>query len=160
MEKVEYITKKGLEILKQKIKKLENIERQKISIQIAEARDKGDLSENAEYDAIKEVQQLLEINIAKLKKKLFNSRVIDGKKIDKNRVSILSTVKIQNIKNKKEQIYTLVPEGEANLKYGKISINTPISIGLLGKKIGEISYIKLPNNMILSYKILEIIFNE
>ncbi|WP_185877804.1 transcription elongation factor GreA [Blattabacterium cuenoti] len=160
MEKFEYITKKGLKKLQKEIERLENIERPKISLQIAEARDKGDLSENAEYDAIKEAQSMLEINIAKLKKKLYNTRIIDGEKINKTRVSILSTVKVKNISCEKEQIYTLVPEGEADLKSGKISINTPISIGLLGKQVGQIAQIELPNKMTIYYKILEITFNE
>ncbi|WP_341654071.1 transcription elongation factor GreA [Blattabacterium cuenoti] len=161
MEKFEYITKEGLEKLQKEIERLENIERPKISMQIAEARDKGDLSENAEYDAIKEAQGFLEMNIAKLKKKLSNSRIIDGSKINRTRgVSILSTVRVRNLTYGGEQIYTLVPEGEADLKSGKISINTPISTGLLGKQVGEIAHIKLPNKMILNYEILEIAFNE
>ncbi|WP_185873755.1 transcription elongation factor GreA [Blattabacterium cuenoti] len=157
MTKFEYLTKEGLKKLQKKIEKLENIERPKMSMQIAEARDKGDISENAEYDAIKEAQGFLEMNIAKLKRKLYNARIIDESKINKDRVSILSTVKVKNLTYGGEQRYTLVPEGEADLKLGKISINTPISIGLLGKKIGDIAHIKLPNNMILNYKILEII---
>ncbi|WP_185852052.1 transcription elongation factor GreA [Blattabacterium cuenoti] len=160
MEKFEYITKKGLEKLQKEIERLENIERPKISMQIAEARDKGDLSENAEYDAIKEAQGFLEMNIAKLKKKLSNARIIDGSQINRTRVSILSTVRVKNLTYGGEQIYTLVPEGEADLKYGKISINTPISTGLLGKQVGQIAHIKLPNKMILDYEILEIAFSE
>ncbi|AEU09190.1 transcription elongation factor GreA [Blattabacterium sp. (Cryptocercus punctulatus) str. Cpu] len=160
MEKFEYITKKGLKKLQQKIERLENIERPKISMQIAEARDKGDISENAEYDAIKEAQGFLEMNIAKFKKKLSNARIIDESKINRTRVSILSTVKVKNLTYGGEQIYTLVPEGEADLKLGKISINTPISTGILGKKVGEIAHINLPNKMILDYEILEIGFNE
>ncbi|WP_185868426.1 transcription elongation factor GreA [Blattabacterium cuenoti] len=160
MKKFEYITEKGLKKLQKEIERLENIERPKISMQIAEARDKGDLSENAEYDAIKEAQGLLEMNIAKLKKKLQIARVIDETKIKKNRVSILSTVRIKNLTYGGEQIYTLVPEGEADLQSGKISINTPISSGLLGKQVGETARIKLPNNMVLDYEILEIAFNE
>lgn len=161
MEKFEYITEKGLDKLQKEIERLENIERPKISIQIAEARDKGDLSENAEYDAIKEAQTLLEINIAKLKKTLYNARIIDKNKIvNKTRVSILSTVRVKNLTYGGEQIYTLVPDGETDLKYGKISINTPVSLGLLGKKVGEIAHIKLPNKKTLDYKILEILFNE
>ncbi|AWU45247.1 transcription elongation factor GreA [Blattabacterium punctulatus] len=160
MEKFEYITKKGLKKLQQKIERLENIERPKISMQIAEARDKGDISENAEYDAIKEAQGFLEMNIAKFKKKLSNARIIDESQINRTRVSILSTVKVKNLTSGGEQIYTLVPEGEADLKLGKISINTPISTGILGKKVGEIAHINLPNKMILDYEILEIGFNE
>lgn len=159
-EKFEYITKEGLKKLQKKIEKLENIERPKISMQIAEARDKGDLSENAEYDAIKEAQGFLEMNIAKLKKKLSNARIIDGSQINRTRVSILSTVRVKNLTYGGEQIYTLVPEGEADLKSGKISINTPISTGLLGKQVGQIAHIKLPNKMILDYEILEIAFSE
>ncbi len=160
IKKFEYITKEGLKKLKEKIEKLENIERSQISLQIAEARDKGDLSENAEYDAIKEKQILLEMNIAKLKEKLSNARIIDEKKINKTRVSILSTIRLRNLTNGIEQKYTLVPEDEADLKSGKISINTPISLGLLGKQVGDIAHIKLPNNMSLSYEILKIEFNE
>ncbi|WP_185882335.1 transcription elongation factor GreA [Blattabacterium cuenoti] len=160
MKQFEYITKKGLKKLQKEIERLENIERPKISMQIAEARDKGDISENAEYDAIKEAQSFLEMNIAKLKKKLSNARIIDESKINKTRVSILSTVIVKNLTYGGEQIYTLVPEGETDLKSGKISINTPISSGLLGKQVGQIAHIKLPNNMILDYKILKIEFSE
>ncbi|AER40768.1 MAG: transcription elongation factor GreA [Flavobacteriales bacterium] len=160
MDKFEYITKEGLKKLQQEIERLENIERPKISMQIAEARDKGDISENAEYDAIKEAQGFLEMNIAKLKKKLSNARIIDGSQINRTRVSILSTVRVKNLTYGGEQIYTLVPEGETDLKSGKISINTPISTGLLGKKVGQIAHIKLPNQMILDYEILEIAFSE
>ncbi|WP_185855428.1 transcription elongation factor GreA [Blattabacterium cuenoti] len=160
MKKFEYITKEGLKKLKKEIERLENVERHKISLQIAEARDKGDLSENAEYDAIKEAQGFLEMNISKLKKKLSNARIIDGSKINRTRVSILSTVKVKNLTYGGEQIYTLVPEGEADLKLGKISINTPISIGLLGKQVGQITRINLPNKMKIDYEILEIYFSE
>ncbi|WP_185852679.1 transcription elongation factor GreA [Blattabacterium cuenoti] len=159
-EKFEYITKEGLKKLQQEIERLENIERPKISMQIAEARDKGDISENAEYDAIKEAQGFLEMNIAKLKKKLSNARIIDGSQINRTRVSILSTVRVKNLTYGGEQIYTLVPEGEADLKSGKISIKTPISTGLLGKQVGQIAHIQLPNKMILDYEILEIAFSE
>ncbi|WP_185877130.1 transcription elongation factor GreA [Blattabacterium cuenoti] len=161
MGKFEYITKKGLEKLQKEIERLENIERPKISMQIAEARDKGDISENSEYDAIKEAQGFLEMNISKLKKKLSNSRIIDGSQIiNKTRVSILSTVRVKNLTHGGEQIYTLVPEGEADLKSGKISINTPISTGLLGKQVGQIAHVTLPNKMTLDYEILEIAFSE
>ncbi|WP_185882842.1 transcription elongation factor GreA [Blattabacterium cuenoti] len=160
MEKFEYITKKGLKKLQKEIERLERVERPKISMQISEARDQGDLSENAEYNAIKEAQGLLEMNITKLKKKLINSRIIDGVIIDKTRVSILSTVKVKNLTYGGEQVYTLVPEGETDLNIGKISIHAPISIGLIGKQVGQIAIIRLPNNVILHYKILEILFNE
>lgn len=159
MTKPEYITEQGLNKLCKEIEHLENVERRNISIQIAEARDKGDLSENAEYDAAKEAQVFLEMKISKMKKKLSNSRIIDISKLDRTKVSILSTVKLKNIINNIEQIYTLVPEGEADLKSGKISINTPIAIGLLGKNIGEIAKIYLPNNKVINFKILDIKFN-
>lgn len=158
MTKLEYMTQNGLEKLHNEIEKLESIERRKISIQIAEARDKGDLSENAEYEAAKEAQAFLEIKIAKMKERLSNARIIDSSQLDKSKVAILSTVKVENIKYEKQHIYTLVPEGETDIKYGKISINTPISIGLLGKHVGDIADIKLPNGSILKFKILEINF--
>lgn len=151
-----YLTKEGLNKLRKKLEHLENIERRRISSQIAEARDKGDLSENAEYNAAKEAQFFLEIHIRKLKEKLSTVRIIDSSKLSNSKVFILSTVKIKNIKYGSEHIYTLVPEEESNLKIGKISINTPISLGLLGKKVGEIAHIKLPNNTIIDYEILEI----
>ncbi|WGH26923.1 MAG: transcription elongation factor GreA [Candidatus Bostrichicola ureolyticus] len=151
-----YLTKEGLNKLRKKLEHLENIERIRISSQIAEARDKGDLSENAEYHAAKEAQFFLEIHIRKLKEKLSTVRIIDSSKLSNSKVFILSTVKIKNIKYGSEHIYTLVPEEESNLKIGKISINTPISLGLLGKKVGEIAHIKLPNNTIIDYEILEI----
>ncbi|WGH27919.1 MAG: transcription elongation factor GreA [Candidatus Bostrichicola ureolyticus] len=151
-----YLTKEGLNKLRKKLEHLENIERRRISSQIAEARDKGDLSENAEYHAAKEAQFFLEIHIRKLKEKLSTVRIIDSSKLSNSKVFILSTVKIKNIKYGSEHIYTLVPEEESNLQIGKISINTPISLGLLGKKVGEIAHIKLPNNTIIDYEILEI----
>lgn len=158
MTKPEYITQQGLTKLRKEIERLENVERRKISLQIAEARDKGDLSENAEYDAAKEAQVFLEMKISKMKKKLSNSRVIDISQLDHSKVAILSTVRVKNITNGGENIYTLVPEGEANLKEGKISINTPISIGLLGKHVGEQARIFLPNKKIIDFEILEIKF--
>ncbi|WGH27432.1 MAG: transcription elongation factor GreA [Candidatus Bostrichicola ureolyticus] len=151
-----YLTKEGLNKLCKELEHLENIERRRISSQIAEAREKGDLSENAEYNAAKEAQFILELHIKKLKQKLSNVRIIDSSKLKKDKVFILSTVKIKNIKHGSEHIYTLVPEYEADIKFGKISINTPISLGLLGKKVGEIAHIKLPNNTIIDYEILEI----
>lgn len=154
-----YLTEDGFNKLRKELEHLENIERIRISSQIAEAREKGDLSENAEYNAAKEAQFILELHIRKLKQKLSTVRIIDSSKLkekDNSKVFILSTVKIKNIKYGSEHIYTLVPEYESDIKFGKISINTPISIGLLGKKVGEIAHIKLPNNTIIDYEILEI----
>lgn len=159
MTKPEYITEEGLKRLREEIEQLEVVERLKISRQIAEARDKGDLSENAEYDAAKEAQSFLEIRIAKMKEKLTNARVIDSSQLDHSRVSILSTVRVKNLTHGGEQLYTLVPEGETDLKAGKISVNTPISVGLLGKQMGEIAQILLPNDMVLEFEILDIKFD-
>ncbi|XOD68339.1 MAG: transcription elongation factor GreA [Flavobacteriales bacterium AspAUS03] len=159
MAKPEYITEEGLKKLREELEQLESVERPRISRQIAEARDKGDLSENAEYDAAKEAQGFLEVRIAKMKEKLANVRVIDGSQLDHSKVSILSTVKVKNLTYGVQQIYTLVPEGEADLKVGKISINTPISTGLLGKQVGETAQICLPNGMELEFEILDIKFD-
>ena len=136
MAKVSYVTKEGLQNLKKELAQLENVERPSIAEQIGEARDKGDLSENAEYDAAKEAQGLLEMKIAKLKNLVANSRLIDESKLDKSIVQILSTVKIKNAKTKKVMQYTLVPESEANLKEGKLSVESPIAKALIGKKKG------------------------
>ena len=154
----QYVTEEGLKKLREELEQLETLERPKISRQIAEARDKGDLSENAEYDAAKEAQGLVEMRIARLRKKVINSRVIDSSQVDHSKVSILSTVQIKNITNNLNQSYTLVPESETDLKIGKISINTPIAQGLLGKKIGEITKIVLPNGNKLIFKVLKIDF--
>lgn len=132
------------------------MERPKISQQIAEARDKGDLSENAEYDAAKEAQGLLEMKISKLQEQIANARVIDASQLDSSKVSILSSVKIKNLANGMELSYTLVPETEADLSKGKISVNTPIAKGLLGKKIGETADITLPNGSQMQFEILDI----
>ena len=148
MSEISYYSKEGLENLKEEIKQLESIERPKISQQIAEARDKGDLSENAEYDAAKEAQGLLEARISKLKNKLANARLIDASDIDNTKVFILSTVKIKNIKNAMEMSYTLVAENEADIKVGKISVDSPIGKGLLGKSVGDIADIFTPNGVI------------
>lgn len=158
MIKPEYITEEGLRKLCEEIQQLETIERLKISKQISEARDKGDLSENVEYDAAKEAQGFLELRISKMKEKFANARVIDGSQLDHSKVLILSTVKVKNLIDGNEQFYTLVPECETNIKIGKISVNTPIAIGLLGKKVGEYAQIRLPNGSILRYKILDIKF--
>ena len=152
---INYISQGGYDSLNEEIKHLEKVERRKISGQIAEARDKGDLSENAEYDAAKEAQGLLELKISKLKNTLANSRVIDPKDIDLSKVNIQTTVKLKNMKVNKEVTYTIVAESESNLKTGKISVKSPIGEGLMGKKIGEIADIKVPAGVI-QFEILDI----
>ncbi|MBO6213520.1 transcription elongation factor GreA [Algoriella xinjiangensis] len=156
MANIQYVTKEGLEKLREDLHQLESLERPKISQQIADARDKGDLSENAEYDAAKEAQGMLEMQIAKLKEVVAYARVIDESKLDSSRVSILSRVKIKNTANGQELVYTLVPESEADLAKMRISVNTPIAKGLLGKSVNEIAEITLPNGMTLNFEILEI----
>lgn len=151
-----YVTKEGLEKMKAELEQLEKIERPKITQQIAEARDKGDLSENAEYDAAKEAQGMLEMRISKLKDILTTSKVIDETQLDTSKVSILTTVRLMNNDTKKEQVFKLVPDNESDLKSGKISVNTPIAKGLLGKVIGETAEIILPNGNKLSFEVLEI----
>jgi transcription elongation factor GreA len=140
-----YITEDGLKKLKDELDNLVKIERPSISKQIAEARDKGDLSENAEYDAAKEAQGMLEMRISKLKDTIANSRIIDESKIDITKIQIYNKVKIKNKKNNASMIYTLVSESEADVKLGKISINTPIAKGLLGKKVGDEVEIQVPS---------------
>ena len=156
MANIQYVTKEGLEKLREELHQLETFERPKISQQIADARDKGDLSENAEYDAAKEAQGMLEMQIAKLKEVVAYARVIDESKLDHSKVSILSKVKIKNTANGQELVYTLVPESEADLAKMRISVNTPIAKGLLGKTLGDVAEITLPNGMTLSFEILEI----
>jgi transcription elongation factor GreA len=156
MANIQYVTKEGLDKLRAELEQLESIERPKISQQISEARDKGDLSENAEYDAAKEAQGLLEMRISKVKDQVANARVIDPTMLDNSKVSILSKVKIKNQMNGMEMTYTLVPETEADLSKGKISVNTPIAKGLLGKKLGEIADIELPNGTQMQFEILDI----
>lgn len=156
MANIQYVTKEGLDKLRAELDQLESIERPKITQQIAEARDKGDLSENAEYDAAKEAQGLLEMRISKLKDQVANARVIDPSQLDSSKVSILSSVKIKNIANGVEMRYTLVPETEADLAKAKISVNTPIAKGLLGKKVGEIADITLPNGTQMQFEVLDI----
>jgi len=155
MSNVSYLTEEGLRKLREELHQLESVERPSISAQIAEARDKGDLSENAEYDAAKEAQGLLEMKIAKLKNILANSRIIDESKIDTSKVQLLNKVKLKNLKNNAVMTYTLVPESEANLKEGKISISTPIAKGLLGKKVGDQAEIQVPSG-IMTFEIIEI----
>ncbi len=155
MSKINYLTAEGLQKLKDEINHLERVERPKISQQIAEARDKGDLSENAEYDAAKEAQGMMEAKLAKLKNDLANSRLIDDSKIDNSKVLILSIVKIKNVANGMEVEYTLVAQNEADLKQRKISIDSPIGKGLLGKKVGDIAEITTPGG-IMKFEILNI----
>lgn len=151
-----YVTKDGLDKMKAELELLETIERPKITQQIAEARDKGDLSENAEYDAAKEAQGMLEMRISKLKNLIADAKVIDETNLDTSKVSILTTVRLKNMATKGEQKFTLVPDNESDLKAGKISINIPIAKGLLGKVIGETADIVLPNGNKLSFEVLEI----
>lgn len=155
MSENQYITEEGLKKLKEEIHQLETFERPSISKQIAEARDKGDLSENAEYDAAKEAQGLLEMRISKLKNTLANSRLIDESKIDTSKVQLLNKVQIKNHNNGATMTYTIVPESEANLKEMKLSVSTPIAKGLLGKKVGDKVEIKVPNG-VMTFEIIEI----
>jgi transcription elongation factor GreA len=155
MAEVAYYTKEGLEKLKQELHQLKTIGRSTISKAIAEARDKGDLSENAEYDAAKEAQGLHEAKIAKMGEMLANARLLDESKLDVSKVLALSIVKIKNIKNGTSMSYQLVSESEADLKAGKISVSSPIAKGLLGKKVGEIAEITVPAGK-MEFEILEI----
>jgi transcription elongation factor GreA len=156
MTQVTYYTKDGFEKLKVELEHLVHIERPLISQQIAEARDKGDLSENAEYDAAKNAQGMLEMRISKLQDLIRSARLIDESKMDASKVQILSTVKIKNLKNNAEMIYTLVPENEADLKVGKLSVSSPIAKGLLGKSKGNKVDITIPSGSI-NFEIVEII---
>lgn len=150
-----YYTKEGLQKLKDELQELKTKGRADMAKQIAEARDKGDLSENAEYDAAKDAQGLLELKISKLETVVGNARVIDESLIDTSKVSILSNVKIKNLKNKMEVTYQLVAEEEADLKAGKISVKSPIGKGLLGKEKGDKAVIKVPAGD-LEFEILDI----
>lgn len=149
------MSQEGYDKLKKEVEHLKTVERPNISKQIGEARDKGDLSENAEYDAAKEAQGLLELKISKLEEILGNSRVIDPSKLDTSKVGILSKVKVLNKKVNKEVTYTIVTEKEADLKQGKISIKSPIGKGLMGKKVGETAEVVVPAG-IIPFEILEI----
>ena len=155
MSKIRYYTEEGLRKLKDELDQMINVERPSISRQIAEARDKGDLSENAEYDAAKDAQGMLELKISRLQELISNARVIDESKMDTSKVFLLSTVKLKNLKNNATMSYTLVPEKEANLKEGKISISSPIAKGLLGKSVGDTAKIQVPAGEI-EFEILEI----
>ena len=150
-----YLTEEGYKKLVDEVNYLESVERPAISKQIAEARDKGDLSENAEYDAAKEAQGLLEMKISQLKATIAQARIIDESQISTDSVQILNKVKIRNIANGKEMVYTLVAESEANLREGKIAVNTPIGKGLIGKKKGEIVEIAAPVGT-MKFEIIEI----
>lgn len=155
MSKVSYYTPEGLKKLREELDHLRDIERPKASQAIGEARDKGDLSENAEYDAAKEAQGLLEMKISRMEETLSNARLIDESQLDTSKVLILSTVKLKNQTNGMEMKYTLVAESEADLKTGKISVNSPIGKGLLGKTVGDTAEITVPNGT-LKFDILEI----
>jgi transcription elongation factor GreA len=155
MSQASYMTEEGLARLKKELEQLTSVERPAISQQIAEARDKGDLSENAEYDAAKEAQGLLEMKIAKLEDMVAKARIIDESKINTSQVQILNRVKIKNTKNNQQVEYMLVSESESDIKNGKISVATPIARGLLGKKVGDVVDIKVPSGL-MSFEIMEI----
>ena len=155
MSKASYYTPEGLKKLREELRQLKDIERPKASQAIAEARDKGDLSENAEYDAAKEAQGMLEMKIAKLEDTLAGARVIDESQMDTSKALVLSTVRIKNQTNGMEMTYTLVADGEADLASNKLSVNSPIGKGLLGKSVGDIAEIQVPNG-ILKFEILNI----
>lgn len=152
---ITYMTEEGLRKLKEELVQMESVQRPEISRQIAEARDKGDLSENAEYDAAKEAQGLLEGKIAQLKSLIATARIIDESAIRTDEIQIMNKVTIKNLKTKKDMTYTLVSESEADLKSGKIAVNTPIAQGLLGKKVGDKVDIQVPSGM-LSFEVLDI----
>jgi transcription elongation factor GreA len=155
MSEIYYLTKEGYDNLVKELQELKTKERAKIAAAIAEAREKGDLSENAEYDAAKEAQGLLELKISKLEEMLMNSRILSDDEIDNSKVYILSKVKLKNLIKNDLVTYTIVSQKEANLKEGKISVESPIGKGLLGKSVGEIVEIKVPAG-ILKFEILEI----
>lgn len=155
MSNISYYTEEGLKKLRQELNTLKDIERPKISNAIAEARDKGDLSENAEYDAAKEAQGMLEMKISKLEETLSGARLIDESQLDNSKVLVLSKVKIKNMSNNMEMDYMIVADGEADLASGKISVNSPIGKGLLGKSVGDIAEIDVPSGT-LKFKILKI----
>ncbi|WP_320815490.1 transcription elongation factor GreA [Flavobacterium sp.] len=158
MSDISYYTAEGLKKLRDELDYLKSIERPKASQDIADARDKGDLSENAEYDAAKEAQGLLEMKISKMEGVVANARLIDESQLDLSKVLVLSTVKIKNQVNGMEMIYTLVAESEADLKSGKISVTSPIGKGLLGKSVGDVAEISIPNGVI-KFDIVEITRN-
>ena len=152
---VSYYTPEGFKNLKDELEELKSVQRPQISQKIGEARDKGDLSENAEYDAAKEAQGLLELKISKMEDVMANARIVDESQFDNSKVLILSRVRLRNVSNKMEFSYLLVAEAEADLPSGKISVNSPIGKGLLGKALGDIAEIQVPNGM-MKLEILEI----
>ena len=149
------MTAEGLQKLKEELQQLESVERPRVITAIQEARDKGDLSENAEYEAAKEQQSMLESRIAVLKARIVDARIIDESRISTKEVQILTKVKVRNVKNGMEKVYHLVTEGEANIASGKLAVTTPIAKGLLGKKVGEIAEVKVPAGT-MQFEILEI----
>ena len=155
MSEISYYSAEGMKTLKEELEHLEHVERPRVSNDIAEARDKGDLSENAEYHAAKEEQSHLELKIAKLKEVVSNARIIDESKLDTSKILIHSIVKIKNVTNKMEFTYTLVADSETNIKEGKLSVNSPIGKGLLGKEVGDIAEIQVPNG-VMKFEIVEI----
>ena len=155
MGNVSYYTPEGYAKLKAELEHMKTVERAHVIKQIAEARDKGDLSENAEYDAAKEAQGMLELRIAKLEETLASARVVDASQLDNSKVLILSTVRIRNQQNGKEVTYTLVAQNEANIAQGKISVDSPSGKGLLGKSVGEVAEIKVPSGT-MHFEVLEI----
>jgi len=155
MIKVSYITEEGFQRLKHELDHLVSVERPSISKQIAEARDKGDLSENAEYEAAKEAQGMLEMKISKLQDLIASSRIMDGSKIDTETIQIMNRIKIRNTKNNATMEYMIVSDNEADLKQGKIAVSTPIAKGLMGKRVGDLVEIKVPSGVI-PFEIIEI----
>lgn len=155
MDNVKYYTQEGLDALKRELNQLESVERPKISQAIAEARDKGDLSENAEYDAAKEAQGLLELKIANLRNLIAKARVLDESKIDISKVLIYSIVKVRNVKNNATMTYTIVPESESDLKSGKISVSSPLAKALIGNTTGDVVTVQAPAGT-MDFEILEV----
>lgn len=155
MSQINYYTEEGLKKLNEELDDMKHVQRARISVEIGEARDKGDLSENAEYDAAKEAQGLLEMKISKLETVLANARVIDESQLDTSKALILSKVKIKNTANGATMVYTLVSEKEADLKEKRISVSSPIGEGLLGKSVGDIAEIKTPNG-VMKFEVVEI----
>ena len=155
MGQIKYYSAESLAALKAELAHLESVERPRISAMIAEARDKGDLSENAEYDSAKEAQGLLEMKIANMQSLIANARILDESKLDISKVLLYSIVTVKDLKRNKEMVYTLVPESEADFKTGKISVTSPIAKGLLGKKQGEIAEVNAPVG-VLKFEILKI----
>jgi transcription elongation factor GreA len=155
MSDISYYTQEGFQKLKDELEHLEHVERPRVTQEISDARDKGDLSENAEYHAAKEEQSHLEFKIAKLKNVFANARILDDSQLDTSKVLVLSKVKIKNTANNMEFAYTLVADSESNIKEGKLSVNSPIGKGLLGKQVGDIAEIQVPNG-IMKFEIIEI----